>query len=597
MDLTILHFNDVYNIEGQKDEPRGGAARMHTYIKSQSHLNPLVLFSGDALNPSLMSIFLKGDQMIPVLNQLGVAAAVYGNHDFDFGVDHLKDFAGQCKFPWLLSNVKDMVNNEPLAGGETYVILEHVGVKIGIIGLVEEEWIETLSTLDPEDVTFIDFVEAGEHLANIVRQLGAELVIGLTHMRVPNDKRLAESVSGIDIILGGHDHDYEIIDVQGKYVIKSGTDFRNMSKLTLTRSGCENRCWTVKIEQVDLDSSIMEDTEMKNIVLKNMEHIEEKMDTYLGTMNVEMDGRFSFIRTQETNLGNFITDIILTATKADCAVLNSGTFRSDRIHPKGEFKVRDLLTILPLVDSLVVIKVKGCQLVDALENGVSKYPIKEGRFLQVAGLSFGFDPTRPPGQRVGRELVRVQDDYIDLDKDYLVATKEYLAQGKDGFDVFKNCEVVENSEQCPALSTMVQNHFEAVRIYNGEVVCKSGHRQSLVALKRRDELVKQLSIDLEKADQPKKLIRQESIHGLESELNFLSPRVEGRIYFLTEEKLNVMQTLLPGLKARNLSMVKEDSSSFSGSSLNSLTIEDSQNFKPGERGIQLVASPSLDVCC
>ncbi|KAK6982176.1 trifunctional nucleotide phosphoesterase protein YfkN [Biomphalaria glabrata] len=297
------------------------------------------------------------------------------------------------------------------------------------------------------------------------------------------------------------------------------------------------------------------------------------MDTYLGTMNVEMDGRFSSIRTQETNLGNFITDIILTATKADCAILNSGTFRSDRIHPKGEFKVRDLLTILPLVDSLVVIKVKGHQLIDALENSVSKYPVKEGRFLQVAGLSFGFDPTKPSGERVGRDLVRVQDEYIDFDKDYLVATKEYIAQGKDGFDVFKNCEVVINAEQCSSLSTMVQNHFEAVRIYNGEIECKSGHRQSLVSLKRRDEMVKQLSIDLEKCDQPRKLIRQESIQGMESELNLLAPRVEGRIYFLTEEKINVMQTLLPGLKARSLSMVKEDSSSLSGSSLSSMTLE------------------------
>ncbi|XP_055892779.1 mannosylglucosyl-3-phosphoglycerate phosphatase-like [Biomphalaria glabrata] len=573
MELTILHFNDVYNIEGQRDEPKGGAARMQTYIKSQKHLDPILLFSGDALNPSLMSIFLKGDQMIPVLNELGVAAAVYGNHDFDFGVDHLEDFADQCNFPWLLSNVKDMVNNEPLARGETYVMLEHAGIKIGIIGLVEEEWIDTLSTLDPEDVTFIDFVEAGEHLANLVRQMGAQLVIALTHMRVPNDKRLAENVSEIDIILGGHDHDYEIIDVNGRYVIKSGTDFRNMSKLTLTQNGCVNNRWSVKIERVDLDSSIPEDVDIKKIIVKNLESVDEKMDTYLGTMNVEMDGRFSSIRTQETNLGNFITDIILTATKADCAILNSGTFRSDRIHPKGEFKVRDLLTILPLVDSLVVIKVKGHQLIDALENSVSKYPVKEGRFLQVAGLSFGFDPTKPSGERVGRDLVRVQDEYIDFDKDYLVATKEYIAQGKDGFDVFKNCEVVINAEQCSSLSTMVQNHFEAVRIYNGEIECKSGHRQSLVSLKRRDEMVKQLSIDLEKCDQPRKLIRQESIQGMESELNLLAPRVEGRIYFLTEEKINVMQTLLPGLKARSLSMVKEDSSSLSGSSLSSMTLE------------------------
>ncbi|XP_059158773.1 mannosylglucosyl-3-phosphoglycerate phosphatase-like [Physella acuta] len=564
MALTILHFNDVYNIEGQKDEPRGGAARMHTYIKSQKKLDPLVLFSGDALNPSLMSIFLKGEQMIPILNELGVAAAVYGNHDFDFGVDHLKSFAEQCKFPWLLSNVKDMVNNEPLARGETYVMLEHAGIKIGIIGLVEEEWIDTLSTLDPDDVTFIDFVEAGVHLSDIVRQLGAQLVIALTHMRVPNDVRLAECVPGIDIILGGHDHDYEIINVKGKYVIKSGTDFRNMCKLTLTQSNNNsNSGWDVNVEKVDLDSSVPEDPEMLKVVQANLSSIDDKMDTYLGCMNVEMDGRFSSVRTQETNLGNFITDIILTATKADCALLNSGTFRSDRIHPKGDFKLRDLLTILPLVDALVVIKVTGLQLIEALENSVSKYPVKEGRFPQVAGLCFGFDPTRPAGQRIGKELVKVQDEYIDPDKEYRLATKEYVAQGKDGFDVLKDCEVLITSEQCPSLSTMVQNHFNAVRIFLGEMECPSGHRQSLVALKRREEMVKQMSVDIECSTKPRKLIRQESIHGLENEQNFLSPRVEGRIYILTEEKRRVMLSLMPSGMIRNLSTLSEESRSSS----------------------------------
>ncbi|XP_005099801.1 mannosylglucosyl-3-phosphoglycerate phosphatase [Aplysia californica] len=556
--LTILHFNDVYNIEGQKDEPQGGAARMKTYIDSQKKLDPLVLFSGDALNPSLMSIFLKGDQMIPVLNGLGVDAAVYGNHDFDFGVDHLEEFADQCKFPWLLSNVKDMVNNEPLARGETYLMIEHAGIKIGIIGLVEEEWIDTLSTLDPEDMTFIDFVEAGRNLGGILRRMGAQLVIALTHMRVPNDTRLAEEVGEIDIILGGHDHDYEIVKVKNKYIIKSGTDFRNMSKVTLTQNN--NKGWEVEVEQVDLDSSIAEDPDMRAIVQERLVSVEEKMDEYLGWMNVEMDGRFSAIRTGETNLGNFISDIILTATKSDCALLNSGTFRSDRVHPKGEFTIRDLLTILPLMDSLVVIKVSGLQLLNALENGVSKYPVKEGRFPQVAGIAFGFNPTHPPGQRVAHELVQVQGHYIDPEKEYRLATKEYLALGKDGYGAFKECEILESAEQCAALSTMVQNHFESVQIYLGKKACRSGHRQSLVPLTKREDVLKQISVPEPERRDSLRLVRQESIHGLEQEQNFLSPRVEGRIYILSEEKRHVMHSFMPTGLVRNLSVVNEESS-------------------------------------
>ncbi|ESP02343.1 hypothetical protein LOTGIDRAFT_177031, partial [Lottia gigantea] len=100
--FSIIHFNDVYNIEPCPMEPIGGAARLSWYIKSCD--DPVVLFSGDVLSPSLMSIFLKGEQMIPVLNGVGVKCAVFGNHDFDFGVDHLEDLLADTLFPWLLSN-------------------------------------------------------------------------------------------------------------------------------------------------------------------------------------------------------------------------------------------------------------------------------------------------------------------------------------------------------------------------------------------------------------------------------------------------------------------------------------------------------------
>ena len=93
--LTILHFNDVYNVDvSNKQEPVGGAARFVYAVQQQKQAiqqetghEPLVLFSGDCFNPSLMSVSTLGKQMIPVLNALGLAAACVGNHDFDWGLD------------------------------------------------------------------------------------------------------------------------------------------------------------------------------------------------------------------------------------------------------------------------------------------------------------------------------------------------------------------------------------------------------------------------------------------------------------------------------------------------------------------------------
>ena len=67
---------------------------------------------------------------------------------------------------------------------------------------------------------------------------------------------------------------------------------------------------------------------------------ETKMDEVLCKLGCDLDGRFSSVRTAETNLGNLLTDIMMAALQADCAILNAGTVRSNVKHSKGEFKLR-----------------------------------------------------------------------------------------------------------------------------------------------------------------------------------------------------------------------------------------------------------------
>ena len=94
------------------------------------------------------------------------------------------------------------------------------------------------------------------------------------------------------------------------------------------------------------------------------------------------------IRTQECELGNFFADIVAAATRADVVMINSGSFRSDAIHPKGDFLLNDLMTVLPFIDTVVTVLITGSQLLEALENAVSHYPKHEGRFPQVKLFCF-----------------------------------------------------------------------------------------------------------------------------------------------------------------------------------------------------------------
>lgn len=341
--LTILHYNDVYNIDQQsKNEPVGGAARFCTAIHSFKELNPLVLFSGDAFNPSMLSTFTKGEQMVPVLNSVGTDVAVFGNHDFDFGLEVLQKWVDMCQFPWLMSNVIDNETGRPLGNGKISHIMNHNGFRVGLMGLVEKEWLDTIATIDPNEVTFIDYIEAGNRLADDLLKEGCEVIIALTHMRTPNDLNLAKNCPKLDLILGGHDHVYEIVKINHLNVIKSGTDFRQFSRITLTNPspGEDKTALNIDIEKVDVTSEFAEDKALKEVLTKYTEVMDSKMVIVLGNFTCELDARFAQIRTSETNVGNWICDIALAATGADVVMINSGTFRSDKIHEAGPFTMK-----------------------------------------------------------------------------------------------------------------------------------------------------------------------------------------------------------------------------------------------------------------
>ena len=116
----------------------------------------------------------------------------------------------------------------------------------------------------------------------------------------------------------------------------------------------------------------------------------------------------------------------------------------------------------------------------------------EGRFPQVSGINFAFDPNKPPGSRINPKLVKIGDEYVDMDDDdnkkqrtYRMATKAYLAAGKDGYDILAKAKVLIDEEEGPQLTYAVQNHFKALAMREGRTRRTSVHHQSLVTLSRR----------------------------------------------------------------------------------------------------------------
>ncbi|KAL7528934.1 hypothetical protein ACHAWF_002771 [Thalassiosira exigua] len=340
-----------------------------------------------------------------------------GNHDLDFGLREFRALKVKCNFPWLCSNALDANTDEPLGGCEEYVVLDRRdegGVRLLVVGLVEDAWLDTLATIDPSHVVFelpVEYVR--QRVPELQRELGPfDAVVAATHMRMPNDLKLAREAggdvnNGVDIILGGNDHHYEDDVENGVRVLNSGCDFKCYTVLDVKGRDCQTGKLVTYTSRVDVKASDSPDEGVVEAIRGFKEAVDKIMDVVVGRTNVALDARFAEIRRRETNIGNCLAELMTRGTGADIALLNSGMIRADRMVGPGALLMRDLSKLL--VNELAVIEVTAERLLLALENGVSQYPAMEGRFPCVDGVRFSFDPSKPAGSRVVPESVYVRD--------------------------------------------------------------------------------------------------------------------------------------------------------------------------------------------
>ena len=228
--ITLLHANDVYEIAPV--DGAGGFAPFMTLLAQERARNPAMVttFGGDLLSPSILSGLTKGRQMIELTNAIGVDVAVVGNHQFDFGPALAAERIKGSRYPWLGTNVL-AADGEPAVGTVELVLREVAGYKLGFIGLLTPET-ATLSQPGPE-IRFAPPRATAEAAVKRLREMGADLVVALTHQDLADDRALAADVAGIDIILGGHDHEPITFYQGGKLIVKAGADLHHLAAIDL----------------------------------------------------------------------------------------------------------------------------------------------------------------------------------------------------------------------------------------------------------------------------------------------------------------------------------------------------------------------------
>lgn len=426
--------------------------------------------------------------MVPVLNTIKTDASCVGNHDYDFGVQQFQYLTGKCNFPWLLANVLDpaLGENIPLGNAKrTHMMTSSNGIKIGLIGLGEREWLATINSLPP-NLIYKSASETAKELVPQLRAEGAEIIICLAHQREPNDNKLAENTGGtdahIDLILGGHDHHYSHSFIKGTHVLRSGTDFKQLSYLEGRRRKDDASKWDFEISRRDITSEVPEHQPSVELVKSLTSKLQKSLATPIGWTATALDARFSTVRMRESNIGNFVCDIMRSHYEADCAIMAAGTIRGDQIYPPGCIRVKDITTCFPFEDPVIVIRVTGKAIWEALDNGVSTYPALEGRFPQVSNVHFEFDPSLPTGKRVTKVWIGGQP--CDNEKKYVLATRGYMGRAKDGFDSLLvqseggDAEEIIDEESGLLISTIIRQYFMARRSI-GKWARLSAHWNSL----------------------------------------------------------------------------------------------------------------------
>jgi len=397
--VRFLLVNDVYVLDTLRDGT-GGVARVATLRDSLERGGPvLFVLAGDVLSPSLLSKWYSGRQMVDGFNAAGLDYATFGNHEFELSRDTLLARIRQSRFRWVSANCT-LADGTPFPGVPAWDTTMVGGTRVGVFGL-------TLPGAYRSYVRCTDPAAAAHQAADELRRAGAQLVVALTHQNVADDSLLLAREPGVDVVLGGHEHEWHDVASAGRRVLKADANSRTAQVVALRRAGAG---WSTTARLDSMDRRVAFDSATQRVVRAWADSLVRRLgpERVVATAVSPLDARDALSRSRESPLGDLVTDAMRLGTGADVALINSGALRLDDVLPAGPITNYQLESVFLFADETrdVTFPLTGARLRELLERSLSDGVYGHGGFLQVSGVRFRYDPSRPSGQRVVGELAR-----------------------------------------------------------------------------------------------------------------------------------------------------------------------------------------------
>jgi 5'-nucleotidase / UDP-sugar diphosphatase len=461
--LTLLHTNDTHAAHQPNGDGNGGVAILAGLINQirEESENTLLVDAGDRFSGTLFHTVYQGADQVQVMNLLGYQAMALGNHEFDNGDDVLAEFINGVEFPVLAANL-DVTNSTELNNlVEPYTIVEVNGEQIGVIGLVTADTVEIANP--GENVEFSDdYAGAANEAAAALTEQGVNKIVLLTHTGFSVDSDFITSLENVDVVIGGHSHtlfsnqnagaadqypvEFETAGGAVVYYGQSGANTQYLGRMDL-EFDAEGVVVDAEGDSIFLSRYIAPDQEASDLIAELYTEVEALVLEETGaTTEVELVGDRTVCRIEECALGNLIADAMRAGTGAQIAIMNAGGIRANI--DEGPITLGDLLTVQPFGNLTSTFEITGADVIAALENGVSAVVVTDGvvsrddlsgRFPQVSGIRYTFDPTQAEGSRIVSVEVEGEDGTfspIDEAATYTVVTNNFVRNGGDGYTVF-----------------------------------------------------------------------------------------------------------------------------------------------------------------
>ena len=461
--LTLFHDTHIH---GALAAPDGTTFAHYVGLLQQLRAalpapgNSLFLGNGDDVAASPMSLFAGGGtHVIDSLNAAGLDAETYGTDDFGLGVPRVRELVAAARFAWVSANVRDAATGEVLGaeGGARRWILKDVGgVRVGITGVTHTDP-SFAARLGP-GVRLLDPAEALRQVVPEMRAAGAQVVVLLSHLLHDDTERVVAAVDGIDVSVGNHTGRVlpEPRIINGTIVSERGADMEWLGQLDLTVRGGRVVGHSYRAHRVS--PAAPADPAAAAVLEQYRAPADAAAAAPAGETAVPLDLSTPPLRAGEAAAGNLIADALRAWAGADVGLQQASSIpAAPQPLPAGPLRGDHVLQLSSGTTAAMVVRVTGVQLLAALENSVSRVEQLDGRFAQVSGVRFAYDPERPPGARVTSATVGGRP--VVPGATYTVATGHGTVYLPTGYDMLREAEVLLPAHEGPLLRRVLLDYL------------------------------------------------------------------------------------------------------------------------------------------